>query len=233
MRHALTVAFFLAASCVANAQSIGPHSALAREHPDLQKLFNEYRIYAPAFEKYAHRQGFRKPVEQLATVVHEMVHVASARHQGFFIHGTFYEPYVAASAWPRLSNRDVMPQMLLPEKGLMHSVYMAATPDNRLGNIIDELNAYAHVMPFVCRHERESAEKQVRNVVGLLHIVEAYLRVARIVSPGEYAALLANRASAGAIATITQNAWSALAGCGLPRAMVPRSETEAFLARLG
>lgn len=227
-----TAVLMLSAMCNHAGAGSLPAEALKVGYPDLHRLYKAYEAYVPTLEQYATRQGFRMPFEHLGTVVHEIVHIASASHQGYFIHGTYYEPYVTPSAWPNLRNRDVMPNMLSAEKGIMYSVYMTSTLDNRLGNIMDEVNAYSHVAPFVCRHERESAEKQVRNLVGLLHIVEAYLRVARIVATVEYSALLSNLASAGAIVTITRNAWSALAACGVPRQMVPRSETEAFVARL-
>lgn len=206
--------------------------ALKRQRPALYSLVVQYADYVPALERYAQQQGFTNPVERLATVVHEIVHVASAAHQGYYIDGVYYEPYVASAAWPTLTNRDVMPYMLEGEKGIMYSVYMKATQANRLGNVLDEVNAYNHVVPFVCLNEAASSQKQVTNLIGLLHIVEAYLRVARTVAPRQYTSLHSNRLSSGALITIVENAWAALDTCRIPYSAIPRGETQAFFARL-
>ena len=209
-----------------------PTDDLKREAPAIYRLVSEYASYHTGFASYASQQGFRRPYENLATVAHEMIHLASAKHAGYFIDGVYYEPYIGAEHWPNLRNRDIAPLMRTEERGLIHSVYMRATPDNNLGNILDEVNAYTHVLPFVCKHEAESAPRQAQNLIGHLNVVEAYLRVARTGRPSEYATLQKNRLSSGAIVTITSRAWAALQGCGLPAAQLPNQEATYFARSL-
>lgn len=217
---------------VSNSLAASPLNDLKEESPSVYQLVNDYSKYQAGFTAYAAQQGFRRPYEKLATVAHEMIHLASATHAGYFIDGVYYEPYIGAEHWPSLRNRDVAPLMRTEERGLIHSVYMRATPDNNLGNILDEVNAYTHVLPFVCKHEAESAPRQAQNLIGHLHVVEAYLRVARTSRPTEYAALQKNRLSSGAIVTITSRAWAALQGCGLPSAQLPNQEATYFARSL-
>ena len=88
------------------------------------------------------------------------------------------------------------------------------------------------MLPFVCKHEAESAPRQAQNLIGHLNVVEAYLRVARTGRPSEYATLQKNRLSSGAIVTITSRAWAALRGCGLPDAQMPNQEATYFARSL-
>lgn len=205
-----------------------PIDDLKRDNPVLARLATEYANYQSGFSQYANQQGFRKPYENLATAIHETIHLASAMHAGYFIDGVYYEPYIGAEHWPSLRNRDIAPLMQSEEKGIIYSVYMRATPNNNLGNILDEVNAYTHVLGFICRHEPESAGRQAVNLIGHLHVVEAYLRVTRTNRPDEYAKLIGDRLSAGAITTITTRAWSALLACGLSAAQLPRGEADYF-----
>jgi len=207
-----------------------PLDELRKEEPALYRLIDEYKSYHSQFYKYAMQQNFVQPYESVATVAHEIVHLASATHQGYFIDGMYYEPYVGASNWPSLRNRDIAPLMRQEERGIISSVYMRATPANNLGNILDEINAYTHVLSFVCRHEPTSVGRQVINLIGHLNVVEAYLRVTRTSRPDEYMVLLQNRLSSGAIYTITSRAWSALQNCGVPTTQQPRVEVLHFLS---
>jgi hypothetical protein len=154
-------------------------------------------------------------------------------HQGYYIDGIYYEPYVGTQHWPGLRNSDIAPLMKPHERGLIHSVYMRATPNNNLGNILDEVNAYTHVIGFVCKHEPQSAVRQIDNLVGHLHVVEAYLRVARLRAPGDYQTLLQNRFSAGALKTITERAWTALSACNWSLEQTPHHEAAFFIQSIG
>jgi hypothetical protein len=222
----LAVTFALAASidvCAA------PIDTLRSQEPQLFALYEEYHSYASGLEKYANQQGFRSPYENLATVVHEEIHIAQASHQGFYIDGIYYEPYLAAEYWPSVRNRDVIKYVLLGERSLITQVYMPSTGDNGLGSILEEMNAYTHVLPFVCKNERTSASKQVTNLRGFLLVLEVYLRTVRTNSPREYQALLENRFSAGAIQTLTERAWHSLAVCGYTEADFKFPESSAFI----
>ncbi len=205
-----------------------PVADLESESPQLAGLLVRYTSYHEALLKYARMQGFREPYEMWATVVHEVIHIDSAAHQGYFIEGIYYEPYVSPEHWPRLRNRDIAPLMRAEERGLIHSVYMQSTPNNNLGNILDEVNAYTHVLRFVCKHEPASTRRQANNLIGHLNVVEAYLRIARISARSDYEALLHNRLSAGAVTTLTQRAWSALLACGIPSAELATTEAADF-----
>lgn len=209
-----------------------PIDDLQREQPVLAQLLAEYPGYQSGLEAYARQQGFRQPYENLATVVHEAIHIASAVHQGYFIDGVYYEPYISQEHWPSFHNRDIAVIMQAEEKGVIYSVYMRSTPENNMGNVLDEVNAYTHVLGFVCQHERNSVGRQATNLIGHLHLLEAYLRTTRTSRPEEYATLLKNRLSAGAIRTITTRAWDALMGCGLPAAQLPRQEAIYFVRSL-
>ncbi len=221
------VAASIAGACFGQTQ---PLEALRQQAPALHKLYVENSSYAAQLGEYASRQGFRQPYENLGTVVHEMIHVASAVHDGFYIEGIYYEPYVHREAWPALTNSDVGKYMVAEERGVISSVYMPNTPKNNLGNVLDEINAYSHVAGFICRNEPSSADKQVRNLAGLLQVEEAYLRVARTMLPTEYMRMAAARETRGAIETLYGRAVDALRACGVPDTAIPGKEARYFLA---
>lgn len=221
------LAVLLTNNSMANEESQFRH--LASYSRMLSQLQVQYIDYVPTLSRYANSQGFNQPYENLATTVHELIHIASAHHSGYFIDGNYYEPYVDSRYWPALKNREVLPGIREHEKGVMVSLYMRSTPDNNLGNVLDEINAYSHVAPFVCQHESQSAEKQVRNLTGLLHIVEAYLRATKALPNEAYTRLVTNPVSSGALATIVTNAWRALMACGVDRRMIPQHEASAFI----
>ena len=211
-----------------------PIDALRVQAPTLFALYQKHAIYQTALEEYASRQGFRAPYENLATVVHEMIHIASAKHRGYYINGIYYEPYLSRDnasdpAWPALKNKDVYPYVLPDEKGVIYSVYMPNTPNNHLGNVVDEINAHAQVAAFVCENEADSGTKQVRNLMGHLHLQEAYLRVLRLSQLADYRALAADRESRGAMVSIAAKAWDALKRCGVPEVAVPGKELRYFM----
>lgn len=225
LRLALTLISF--SGCALASPS--PLEVLETQYPSLHKLYVEYRSYEPGLSDYAKRQGFRRPFELLGTVVHEKIHIASMVHQGFFIDGVYYEPYLKKEAWPTLTNNDVRPHMVPEERGTIYSLYVLNTPGNRLGNVLDEINAYSHVAAFICKNEPESAEKQTRNLIGLMHLQEAFLRVTRQSRPDEYLKVSNSREVRGAIQTISTRAVQALRTCGVADVIIPSRETNYFL----
>ena len=203
--------------------------AFLADQPTLQNLFDRYRAYETSLRKYAQGQGFRGPVEQIATILHEMIHIDSAVHQGYFIDGIYYEPYLNPQNWPTLRNSDIAMYLGPNDRSIISNVYVPSTPKNGLGNAIDELNAYSHVIARVCKLEPSSAGKQTGNTIGFLKLIEVYFRVLRANKPDEYTALAKNRLSAGAIETISQRASKALSDCGLPEAEYRFPETDYFI----
>lgn len=209
--------------------ALDPIHALKQQEPGLYRLFLESNEYAKQLVGYANQQGFRQPFENLGTAVHEMIHIASAIHAGFFIDGVYYEPYLRSNAWPGLKNSDVGNFLLPEERSLISSVYLPNTPKNNLGNVLDEINAYSHVTGFICRNEPASAGKQVHNLTGHMFLLEAYLRAARTRLPEDYLKLGASRESRGAIETLYTRAVDALKACGVPESRIPGRETKHFL----
>lgn len=203
--------------------------ALRSGYPALYKLYQSYPSYRPAFTDYANRQGFRRPVENLATVVHELIHIDSSTHQGFFIDGIYYEPYLRRDAWPSPTNEQVKPYLLEPERGVIYRFYLLNTPQNHLGNVVDEINAYGHVLPFVCRNEPDSTDKQVKNLIGFLHLTEGYLRTLRTGLPAEYLRFSGQKEARGVFGLAVQKAWNALHDCGVSDGAIPAQEARFFL----
>lgn len=211
--------------------STSPLEALKQSSPALYALHQSYPTLHKVFSDYAVKQGFRGPVEGLATVVHELIHVDSASHQGFYVNGIYYEPYLRRDAWPSLTNEKVRPYLLDQERrGPIYQLYALNTPNNHLGNLVDEINAYGHVLPFVCRNEPESTQKQVTNLIGFLNLTEGYLRTLRTGLPNEFERFAANREARGAFSMVMQRAWTALRECGVPDGMIPAQEAGNFIS---
>jgi hypothetical protein len=216
-------------SLMARSATSTPLDLLKEQKPSLYKLYLEGAPYLNVLDKYAQGQGFRAPIELLATTIHELVHLSSAIHQGYFIDGIYYEPYLNRAAWPSLTNQHIARYVTDQERGIIFSVYSRNTPSNHLGNVLDEINAYSAVAGFVCKNEPASGAKQVRNLIGHLQLQEAYLRTVRHSLPSEYAQLVRSRESSGAVVTITKNAWSALESCRVHSDQVVRSEALHFI----
>ncbi len=200
--------------------------------PWLYGLYQAYQPYHAGLREYARRQGFQGPFEQLGTVLHEIIHLASFRHQGFLVDGSYYEPYMKVHAWPDLTNEQVAPYLMPRERGAIFDLYIRNTPKNHLGNIADEINAYGHVLPFICQFEPASAGKQARNLIGYLHIVEGYLRTLRTLMPGEYQKLAVHKEARGALVLIIERGWAALRRCGISDAAIPAHEASEFIAKV-
>jgi len=226
---------FIAIACfavafLAHANSL-PGDEVIRDSA-LGDLYKRYATYHQAFSAYATRQGFTRPVEKMATVAHEIIHIDSFAHQGFFIDGTYYEPYLSADAWPRLNNGQLHPYLSESERrSSIYRLYTLQAPSNHLGNVVDEINAYGHVLPIVCRDEPQSADKQIKNLMGFLLLSEAYLRTLRTQLPSEYAKLAQQGPTRGVFGLIVQRAWAALGSCAVPIESIPAGETRYLLAQ--
>lgn len=204
----------------------GAEARLAASEPRLAKLYRQYPGYHAQLVAYAHTQGFVSPIETVATVMHELVHLDSYAHQGYYVDGIYYEPYLSATAWPSLTNADVADRVAAVERGPVFYLYIRKTPANHLGNIVDELNAYGHVAAFVCRNELRSAVKQTMNLAAFLRVAGVYLHTLRIEHPAEYAALAARQASRGILLLVMRRAESALQACGVASPADARGERE-------
>jgi len=214
----------------ARAQPIAPTDVLQTRYPALYRLYEDYQQYHPGLERYAVMQGFRFPFEKTAIEAHELIHIASYVHQGFFVDGIYYEPYLQAEAWPRLTNDEVAPTVPMSQQDNVYRLYMLKTPKNNLGNLVDEINAYGHVLPFVCENEPASAGKQVTNAIGFLRLIEHFLLYLRSRDDEQYRRLAARAESRGIFTLVVQRAWRALEGCGVAEATVPMAESLAFIA---
>lgn len=210
------------------AAPMSPEETLRRTKPALHSLYVAHQAYAPVLRTYAERQGFRGDFEKLGTVVHEMIHIASAVRDGYFIDGKYFEPYAQPQHWPALTNKDIQRWLQAPDLSIITQVYLPATLGNGMGNILDEINAYTHVIEFICVNEPGSAGKQVTNLTGFLKLLEAYFR-ALAADKSEYTKLLNNRFSSGAVETLTERAYESLARCGAPQMQQSYPFTGAYL----
>jgi hypothetical protein len=211
MTNLKIAAFILSVSFMPPALAIeSPEQSLATDAPPLFKLLSTYSSYRPVFEGYAKTQKFVQPYEFLATVVHELIHVDSVAHRGYWINGTEYlKPYLTdVNLWPSITNKDILPYLA---SGPITSQYARNTPNNTLANCIDEINAYTHVIGFVSTHEPESAHKQIDALKGHINMVNVYLYelqrqnkqltpgalevVNRVIQYGEKALEMADRAT--------------------------------------
>ena len=207
-----------------------PQTALNQTNPALYQLYKDHHHYHQALSDYAKTQGFRRPIENLATVTHEIIHIASAVHEGYYIDGTYYEPYLKEGAWPALTNEQIRPYLQSHERSHISNLYANNTPKNHLGNLIDEINAYTHVLPYICQNEPESTEKQIKNITGFLHLTEAYLRTLRTALPAEYLRFSKQKETRGAYTLIMQRAWEALKKCDIKESTIPSQESKYFLS---
>ncbi|CAG0962009.1 hypothetical protein RHDC4_00747 [Rhodocyclaceae bacterium] len=237
LRRFLAILAFIAAPAFAG--SVDPRTTLASGFPFLDALYQRYTAYQTQLSTFAIQQGFIDPAEILGTVVHEMIHIDSAANGGFNIAGTYIAPYLTPTAWPFLNNRDVTAYLTRDEiahLGMIYGSYMRSSPTNRLGNVLDEINAYSQTIPYLCTTAPARAPAHVQALTGHLALVDVYLRILADRFPEQYQKLAASRVSRGALETIVAGAYRALNGCYAqhiaaadPR-LVLKSATEAFAA---
>lgn len=210
------IATFLLLPCFALAGS-PPIGDLQAYSPSLAGLITTYKSQVPVLTQYAEQQDFRLPHEKLAIVAHELIHIASAGNSGYWNNGQILEGYRQEN-WAGIQNRQLVPtaseqSQLAP----VWEAYWKQTPDNRLGNILDEINAYSLTVGFVCRYEPKVSEKQTDPLIGHLTLLNVYLRTYRQLMPTRYKQLQSSRVTRGIIESMASQGWRALAGCGVSR----------------
>jgi hypothetical protein len=215
-------------------------SLLAQQYPALAALYAKYPRYHAQLSDFAISQGFADPVENLATVVHELIHIDSAAHQGFFIDGTYYAPYLTVNAWPSVTNKEIENRLTDTDRAVMGPVYFGYlnnTPKNTLGNVLDEINAYTQTIPFICANSPQTATRHLNILAGHLAMADSYLRILAARYPDQYRTLSTNKTSRGALETIIANAYTTLNICyrmGITAAdprPIPKASTSTFAAQ--
>lgn len=236
-RNLLLAGLFALITAPSSAQTTDAVNRLQRREPWLYRLYAQYPQYRDRLATYAVQQGFVEPENLLATSVHELIHIDSAAHQGFSVGGAYLAPYVARSAWPFLTNADVAAYLAPAERarlGLVFSVYVKLNPSNRLGNVLDEINAYTQTTPFLCAEAPRQAVVPLENLIGHIMLVEFYLRTLAERFPDQYRKLAADRVSRGALETLVASAYTTLNTChqlGVAAAdprPVPKNATRTF-----
>lgn len=214
---------------------------LNRSYPNLNRLYQSYPKLHQQLSGYATMQGYQSPIENLATVVHELIHIDSNLQNGYYMNGSYYEPYMSSQQWPFLSNKDIdqnLTQSDIKALGIIHSEYLRNTPQNTLANILDEINAYTQTIPFICQNDPERSSPHLNALSGHVALVDIYLRVLASTQPEQYRKLSGNRIARGALETIVANAYKTLNQCyamHIPAAdprPIPKSYTKAFANHL-
>lgn len=152
--------------------------------PHLSQLYFKYPQMHAVFEKYAKAQGFQGEREQLAVIVHELIHVDSAAQGAYVIDGVGYDPYNRPSEWPNYSFVQFAESIYRSRISTLPAIadtpvfrlYVRNAPNNTLANLADELNAYGQTSDWLCRNT--SLSEQVRTVQSLrdmLRVTNAYL----------------------------------------------------------
>ncbi|WP_076466223.1 hypothetical protein [Marinobacterium stanieri] len=141
---------------------------LMENRPDLLALYRRYPHLIKPLERYAINQGFTRPIELKATILHELIHIDSLVHGGYYVDGiTYRRPYIGDPSWPETKVSDLIPTLTIDDKtelGSVYTLYMRNASQNGMANIEDELNAYQQVLPFVTALEPSSAKHQQRKL---------------------------------------------------------------------
>ncbi|MCD5327844.1 hypothetical protein ACFFU8_09585 [Chromobacterium piscinae] len=194
-----------------------PLSDLHNFNASIAALHQIYKQQVPALTKYAEQQDFQHPYEKLAIVSHELIHIASAANVGYWSNGQILAGYEPAY-WVGLKNRQIQPTA--DEQGQLAAVwegYVKRTPNNTLGNVLDEINAYSSTVGFVCKHAPQDAVRQIAPLMGHLTLMNAYLRNYRLVLPNRYSQLQQNLVIKSIIESMATQGWKALANCKIDR----------------
>ena len=222
---------FLACLLIAIANPVWatPLEDLQAFSPTLATLPAEYPQQVPQLQTYAKSQDFTDPHEQLTVVVHELIHIASAAHQGYWVRGTIYDGYTR-HYWQGLKASDVDPTP--GERNQMAAIlnnYWERNPANDMGNVVDEINAYGETVPFVCAYAPTRASRQVQPLIGHLTLLNAWLRAFRTLNHSRYVELQSTNATRGIIDLTVHQAWQTLSQCGV-RQISHQEEIQTFLA---
>lgn len=162
-----------------------------------------YRYYEPLYGKqlgeYARDQGFNHPQEEIAVIAHELIHIAQAHHNGFYVDGVYAAPYILDPVWrsfPLPTNKDVVTGLSYADKqSVIHRNYAGNTPENRLPNVIDEINAYRLTAPWICQKApTDRCQKQIVSLTGHLQLAAQHLSFLRKKHPDDAERLRADTA---------------------------------------
>lgn len=216
-----------------------PLEALKSSNPNLYALYQAYSQNHAQLADYAIMQGFQRPTENLATVLHEIIHIDSHAHRGYYIGGAYYAPYLSPNAWPTLNNSALLPSLSaadISSLGPIYTQYMPNAPKNTIANELDEINAYAQSIQLICANAPQEAAKHLQALTGHLALLDIYLGTLSASYAPQYHQLVNNRTSRGALETIVANAYTTLNQCyrqgatdSDPRG-IPKTNTQAFAA---
>ena len=206
---------------------------------DLQALFTAYPALLPTLGAYADSQGFRGPYERLSTITHELIHIDSAAHGAYRIHGQSFDPYNAPRAWPayRFSQfRDAVartpPTATAIANTAVFTFYVVNAPDNTLASLADELNAYGQSTHWLCAAtpSAEERSKSTQSMRDMLRVTNAFLATLHTEEPSQYAALYARQKPARNLLALTAlNALESLTLCGSSLPTQERTELDALI----
>lgn len=151
-----------------------------------------YRYYAPLYaaqlSDYARAQGFTEREEEKAVIAHELVHIAQAHNQGYYVDGGYIGPYLLDPVWKDFqlpSNREVVASLAYEQRnGFIQRIYAGNTPDNTIANVIDEINAYRLTAPWVClKSSKDRCQKQIVSLSGQIELAAQHLHYFRKMDP--------------------------------------------------
>lgn len=205
----------------------------------IQALFAAYPALLPTLGAYADSQGFRGPYERISTIAHELIHIDSAAHGAYRIHGQSFDPYNAPRAWPayRLSQfRDAVartpPTATAITNTAVFAFYVINAPDNTLASLADELNAYGQSTEWLCAATPSSEErsKSTQSMLDMLRVTNAFLMTLRTKEPSQHAALYMQQKPARNLLALTAlNALESLTHCGSSLPTQDRTELDALI----
>lgn len=198
------------------AHAAGQTTLLQQQNPALYHLYQRHPGYHQQLTEYAQLQGYNHPTENLATILHELIHIDSHIRRAYYFQGKYIEPYLTAPSWPTLTNNILAPSITLRDQhflGPIYTHYLPNTPNNTLANILDEINAYAQTIPFICTNAPKQSTQHLRALIGHLTLADIYLRTLSQSYAPQYQQLTQNRPARGALETIIANAYITLNQC--------------------
>lgn len=213
---------------------------LKQQNPALYQLYKNHPTYHQQLADYAQLQSYNHPTEKLAIILHELIHIDSYTQRAYYFQGKHIEPYLTAATWPTLTNKSLMPSITPRDQqslGPIYTHYIPNTPNNTLANILDEINAYAQTIPFICTNAPQQSLPHLHALIGHLTLADIYLRTLSLSHPSQYQRLTQSNPARGALETIIANAYITLNQChqqGIAAAdprLIPKRHTQAFASQ--
>ncbi len=209
--------------------------------PDLQALFTAYPALLPTLGAYADSQGFRSPYERISTIAHELIHIDSAAHGAYRIHGRSFDPYNAPSAWPAYRFSQFRNAITKTPSSIgsvadtpVFAFYVINAPDNTLASLADELNAYGQTTQWLCAATASPDErsKSTQSMRDMLRVTNAFLATLRAQEPIQYATFTTRQKPARNLLALTAlNALESLGRCGSSLPAQDRIELDAIIVQ--